>query len=364
VPGSAFLFAVLVAIVGLWMRQARQARSPLPDVPPAWRPAGESPMPAETYDPWSPAAGLTDPTRLPLDDALADLARRFTASGAAERDRMRRAIGVAGFDTLLSFGRRAAVFALREAREARLADGLAAVAMAAEAAVDPRDAWAVVGVLRHAAERIGADADRLLDDAAAMAEPGIARVIRDLARERPSLKALGYAEVETGGGAGFVRWDLSPYDPTLDLARAALELAALFGADRYCAYVGLAASLSPVWLCEPGDAPVERASSAVRACAVVNAFMLPASAPDHEGQWITAYLAEAADDDDAQTLLAAFRKARADHGPVLGFAEERLLCLVRAESVLAAVEPVETAESLARFSDGVARIVARHARPG
>lgn len=365
-PGSALLFAILVAIVGRWIHQARQARTRRPDLPPRRVPVGESPMPAGTYDLWSPEAGLTDPVRLPLDDALAELARRFAASGAAERDRMRRAIGADGFDTLLSFARRAAVFAVRERSAAHLADGLAAVALVEEAAVDPRDVSGVLGILRHGAERIGADAGRLFGDAAAGAEPATARLIRHAARPEAAgrgLEAFGFVEVETRGGVGLVRWDLRPYAPTLDLARAALELAALFDADRYRAYVGLAAPLTPAWLREPDDASVERAVAAVRACAMVNAFPRPESAPDHEGQWITAFLAEAADEDGARTLLAASEKARRDHDPTLAVAEGRLFCLVVAEAMLPDARSVETAESLARFSDGIARIVARHARP-
>ncbi len=148
----------------------------------------KSPMPGEKYERQDDELGLLRPRQAPLDSELAGLAREFAKADAHSRTTIRGSISMDEFYTLLAFSQRAAVFALRERSIGRVTDGLTAVAMIEAERVDWRDILVTLSLLNHAAERIGADANRLFRDAGRLSEPDVARLIDGFRRRSPQEK--------------------------------------------------------------------------------------------------------------------------------------------------------------------------------
>lgn len=329
--------------------------------------AGEaepSPMPAGDYDFWRGELSLIDPKPVPLDAELSALTSQFSAKDAATRARMRRAISMDELYTLLSYGKRAAVFALRERSAQPLIDGLRAIAMIEAERTDPRDILWTLAILHHAAERTGQEPERLFRDAASLAEPEVAQMFIDFPRGSASEKDLkhswGYEELSTPNGPGLIGWGFEEYDPTYDLKLVAVEIARLLDADRYQTdEVQIASDLPGVWLRQDDAAVLNRALRSVRAAATVSARPRPVDDENYEHQWLSVFVAEATDHSDAQTLLRLGRTGKHSDEARIALAEERLFCLVIAASALAGERPIETDENLTRFSAELSQILAR-----
>jgi len=328
---------------------------------------GPSPMPAGRYEFSPDELDLINPRPQALDAAIGELCRRYAQGTAADRARMRNSISMEEFYTLLNFARRASVFALRERKPERLAEGLTAVAMVEQERVDFRDMLWALSLLHHAARRIGADPAKPFRDAARLAEPETSKLILGFLarpeREKDLRASWGYDEVETEGGPGLIRRDYKPYNPIHDLKRLAVEIARLVAADKYTsASPSVAADLPPVWLEGVDDAALRRALGAVRAGANVAAHLKPGLHPDADSQQFTVFVVETADEAGARTLLDLSKRKRGAGVATLGLAEGRLFCLVVARSFTVGVESFETTESLSRFSRGLAELLRRHAK--
>jgi len=244
---------------------------------------------------------VIDPRPEPLDDALRRLCATFRARPAG----LRNALTADDFYTLLAFARRAAVFAMRERDATWIADGLTAVAMIDDERVEPAALAPALGLLRHAAERIGADAGKLFAEASARATRSVARAFR-------SATFSGWEEIATG----FVRRDANEYHPRHDLLRIALEIRAVLDHDDYRVDdVVLATSLPEEWF----DAPP-------RAAGVVT---IGARHRDDPRQIAIAFVAE-----DAPKISPARSVA---------VEVDNVLCILTASH--------ETTESLQRFAE-------------
>lgn len=346
-----------VVVIGAELARARAAEQAR-----AQHPAGPSPLPPGTYDAGS--GDLADPAPLPLDDALAQLARRYAAADADGRAAMRRAISMDELYTLLTFARRAAVFAIRRGDPSIVRDALAAVAMIESDRVDFRDALMAIALLHHAAERTGRGGDAMLQEAAPLAEPGTADLLAGFAARDPEDKhirdAWGFAEVQSAGGPGFVSWGFQAYAPRQGLDAVANDLSAMLAADRYDPdFVTLATELPAFWL-QPGGPALTAALAGIRAGASLSGHLRPDAHPNHVDQQLTVFLVEAADEAAARTLLdIASNGARRAHALVAA-AEGPLFCLVVARSFVDGVPPYETQETLARFGPRVGEILRRH----
>ncbi|HEY6140626.1 MAG TPA: hypothetical protein VI670_22960, partial [Thermoanaerobaculia bacterium] len=99
------------------------------------------------------------------DDELRRLCERFRARPAGVRN----ALTTDDLYALLAFAGRSAMAAMRAGDAAAIADGLTAVAMIDDERVDAGDLDPVLGLLRHAAALIGADAGALFAEAARQA---------------------------------------------------------------------------------------------------------------------------------------------------------------------------------------------------
>jgi hypothetical protein len=76
------------------------------------------------------------------------------------------------------------------------------------------------------------------------------------------------------------------------------------------------------------------------------------------------FLVEVADESAAKALLELSKKKNPTDYCMLGLAERNLFCLVVSRSSFAGKYAFETSESLARFSNGIAGILRRHAGKG
>lgn len=255
-----------------------------------------------TYEDWTPI----DPHPVTLDDDVRRLCARFRTRPAG----LRNELTADDFYVLLAFARRAAVFAIRERDAAWIADGLTAAAMVDDERVDPHALAPVLGLLHHAAARIGADAGALFAAAARQATRSAARAFRQPAY-------AGFEETATG----FVGRDAAEYHPSHDLLEIALEIRAMFERDRYRVDdVVLATSLPDVWFETPP-----------RPAGVVT---IGARQRDDEQQVAIAFVAE---------LAEAPKISGVSDVACIAVVEGSLLCLV--------VASTETTAALQRFRE-------------
>ena len=326
--------------------------------------AGVSPMPAGKYEFNGEELGLVNPKPNALDSALTALCRRYAQSDPATRQHMRRSIDGDELYTLWNFAERAAVFALRERSAARLADGLTALALIERERVDFRDLHTSVGMLQYSAEQIGADHRKLFRDAAALAEPGTAEIIRTGLTSPAGDRPAGHVEIVTEGGVGFMGWFYpEKYAPTYDLKRGAVDVARLVAADGK--YRPVTPWVGPDYtghgLGADDAAARARALASVRASASVNAWLAPGILPEDELQQLVVYLIETADEPSARALLDIARGKKSSDYHTLALREGRLFCLVLADAMTDRAKEYETPESLQRFERGLAEILRRHA---
>ena len=347
-------------VIGQEMANARAAQEQRLANPPGM----PSPLPAAKYGSDAEGLAFLNPTPLALDSELAEVCRRMAALEPAARARVRQSISMDEFYTLLAFSRRMALFALRERSVGRLRDGLNAIALIELARIDYRDVPTAVALLRHAAQRIGADIGALLKDTSAISEPEIARFLSEFAQRRLDEQALcditGLREVTTPYGIAFVGYGFCPYAPTADLLAALIEIAALLAADRYRpSGMQIATELPPVWLRAAGEATVAKAVRGARGTASLHASIRPELHPADDSHAILLFLVELPDAERARMLQELSRTASHSTHSLLGCAVDRLFCLGVAHSFLHGVESIETPTSLARFEPGIAGALRR-----
>ncbi len=347
----------------------------------AERPSGKSPMPTAEYDSARNELGLINPSPSALDAELRELCRRYAESDAQQRSEIRNSISMGEFYTLLTFGRRSAVFAMRRRETEVAADGLTAVAMIDQERVDFRDILICLALLYHSATDAGADADEMLRRAATLADPGTAELLIGFADQTPQHRDLrtswGYDEVETDDGVGLIGWGFREYDPAADLKALVIEVAHLVAADSYHPdSVEVASELPETWLSGGDMTGARRALASVRGGASISASLRPGEHAANDAQILMVFLVETVTEADAQVLLRSAQGKRTflqkllwlfhDEKPLrfrrLGLAAGRLFCLVIAESFMADVEAFETRRSLSRFSEGLQAILDRHAK--
>src|SRR5688500_2093297 len=109
-------------------------------------PNSSSPMPKDTYPTDEGILAWLKPKQLPLDIDLKELSRRAAALDADAHARMRHAISMDEFYTLLAFSRRMALFSIREKSPEGLREAVEAVALIEIARVDFRDVSVALGV--------------------------------------------------------------------------------------------------------------------------------------------------------------------------------------------------------------------------
>jgi hypothetical protein len=327
-------------------------------------PSSPSPMPKDTYPTDEGVLALLNPKPLPLDIELKDLCRRAAALDADTHGRMRHAISMDEFYTLLAFSRRMALFSIREKSPEGLKEAVEAVALIEIDRVDFRDVSVALGVLAYACARIGQSPRPFFEDASKRADPQVAEMLREQARQSSAGRKLSdlsfLEEVSTKYGPSFVSFGFDTYSPTVDLVSIAVEIAELLEADKYGAIgIQIATTLPPVWLRSAGEAAVQSALHRASAGGSVRGLLRSEFRPKEEGHSILVFLVECADEARASKLEGFARDAKHSSHAVTGCAEGRLFCVVVGHSMMHGVSPIETASSLSRFASGIASAMRR-----
>lgn len=331
------------------------------------KPHEESPLGNTQYDKWRGELRLSDLRPVPLDGRIAQMCGAFAAAEAGERDRTRASLNLQDLYTLLTFSRRASVFALRRG-QADLSDGLVAVSMVDPDRVDTRDiAWAL-GLLQHAATRWASEqhATALFERAASLADPRVAKLIRSQGAERVqpnNIRTWGYSDLNTADGPGLIRWGFRSYRPTHDLASVGLDIARLVDAQGYLSDdPELACDVPAVWL-QPGSRAGGAVPSVLAAVHVFADRRLVGSDTSWSDQGLMVWIAEMRNATEASALTS-----RAVHPTGGGFVRHslsvgRLFCLIVQSSAMYGVAPVETEDSIKRFGQPIERILRKRVRP-
>jgi hypothetical protein len=311
-----------------------------------------SPMPKGEYDQEGGDYGLAAVTERPLDRELQGLVRAFKDWTPEKRAEARGRISMDEQYTLLHFARRSSVLALKEESIARSEDGLLALAMIDETRIDPRDgAWAV-GLLAHAIEATGADRERLVNEVAALATPGMAKILMG-ARERSRLSGWGYTQIQTkNGDVGLMRSGFSHYEPTIDMTGLALRLAASLQRGRYTADPEIAAKVPSVWFEKAHRSSAEQLLKKSRGSISVNGTLRRAYTEKPFTQQFVQWVVEMPSAEEARTLVEYVgANTRLGSRFVTGVASGRSFSLLVAGSAWEGVDPFETPESLASIAN-------------
>lgn len=324
-----------------------------------------SPMPADKYEVWRGDFDLFDLEPLPLDADIRKVCRVFREASTQEQRAMRDAMSMDDFYTLLNFGKRASVQAIRSEGVSIADDGLTAIAMIDLERIDYRDATMSLGLLDHALQRLGANADESIEQASRLAMPKIAELLLRHT-ERPTdhrrLSSWCYEEIESSRGIGFVSRGIDPYAPLSDLFSVAMDIAAVINGDIYRADVQLASSMPEVWLRGHDDAAVSDALASVTGGVTVEGRLVSEKNeknPHRFAQQLTVFLIETGSEEFANKLLAISKLPAKWHFR-LGAASGKLFALMVARSLQQGVDDFESAESLQRFESSLRRALDRH----
>ena len=324
---------------------------------------GPSPMPKGGYDQEGGEYDLAAVAELPLDRELRSLVRAFKAWTPEKGAEARGRISMDEQYTLVHFAKRCVVLALNEKSIARAEDGLLALAMIDETRIDPRDsAWAV-GLLAHAIEATGANRERLVSEASALATPGMAKILMP-AKEPSRLAEWGYAQIRMeNGDFGLLRSGFEHYEPTIDMAGLALRLAARLQRGRYIAEPEIATELPPVWFEKAHRSSAEQLLKKARGSISVNGTLRRAYTDKPFAQQFVQWVVEMPTAEEAGTLVEYVGvNTRLGSRLMVGVANGRLFSLLVAGSSMEGVASFETPESLASIANETRALLQEAAR--
>jgi len=321
----------------------------------------------QTYDFWRGETSLIDPRPSPADEELRGVTRAFAAAGSSRRAEMRDDMSMNDFYSLLTFARRASVFAMRSRDGQWIVDALNGIAIIDAHRIDERDIPLTLSVVHHAAERIGVETKRKFEAAATLAKKKPAELIRSFVRGDEKYKDLrrswGHDEIVTSAGVGIISREFSPYNPSGDMATLAVAIAHVVRDDHYePSSVAIASKLPSAWFRTDDETGLLALLRHVRAGLTVQGRLRPDQRPLQEMQTLTIFAIELEDASTAEQLM----RIAATHPPReegrLAMREKELFCMVIGEAV-AEAEPFETSESLKRFRAELMKVLSGyHAR--
>jgi hypothetical protein len=290
------------------------------------------------------------------------VARTFASAGSSARAELRDEMSMNDFYSLLTFARRASVFAMRSNDGQWIVDALHGIAIIDAHRIDERDIPLTLSVVHHAAERIGIDTKKKFEAAASLAEKKPAELIRSFVRGDEKYKDLrrswGHDEIVTPAGVGIISREFSPYQPTGDMATMAVAIAHMIRDDHYePSSVAIASKLPSVWFRTDDETGLQALLRHVRAGLTVQGRLRPDQRPLQELHTLTIFAIELEDVSFAEQLM----RIAASHPPReerrLTIRERALFCMAIAES---AADPYET--TLERFRPLLATIFGRYPR--
>ncbi|HJW93449.1 MAG TPA: hypothetical protein VJ901_07505 [Thermoanaerobaculia bacterium] len=297
-----------------------------------------------SYDFWRGETSLIDPRPAAADDELRRVTRAFASASSSARAEMRDDMSMNDFYSLLTFARRASVFAMRSKDAQWITDALNGIAIIDAHRIDASDIPRALSVVHHAAERIGIDAKKKFEAAASLADRNPAELIRSFVRGDEKYKDLrrswGHDEIVTAAGVGFISREFSPYNPSGDMATMAVAIAHVLSGDHYePGTVAIASKLPAAWFRTDDETGLQALLRHVRAGLTVHGRLRPDQRPLQEMHTLMVFAIELEDASFAEQLM----RIAASHPPReerrLTIREKALFCMAIAES---ADEPYES----------------------
>jgi hypothetical protein len=261
-----------------------------------------------------------------------------------------------GLSQLIHFAKRSAVFAMRERNLEHCNVGLRALALIDMDRADQDDARIALGLIDHAASKLGADRDALYREPETLALPVTAKVIRKAHQLEASKRALeewGFLEVETPRGVGLAQVPFGSYGPSVDLFGVGLKASEYLDGTRHDVEdPRMDCEIPAVWFKDSKSDALKAKLSTLRGVVIVGSA-LGRSSRDLPAQVVYLFLAEAPTDADAAWLANQARGPLQEGGAALGVAEGRLLAIMTGRSFKLGTPSEETPESVARLLEGV-----------
>jgi len=316
----------------------------------------------EFYDFWRGETSLIDPRPVPADDEVRRLARAFVSADASRRSEMRDEMSMNDFYSLLTFARRASVFAMRTRDVQWIADALYGIAIIDAHRIDEHDIPITLSIVHHAAERIGADTKKRFEAAASLAEKKPAELLRSFVRADDKYKDLrrswGHDEIATPSGVGIITRGFSPYNPSGDMTSLAVTLAGMIAGDQYePSSVCIASKLPAIWFRTDDETGLQALLRHVRAGLSIEGRLRPEYRPVHEMQTLLIFLIEVEDASTAEQLMRIASTHPPREEARIAIREAQLFCMLIGQAVMGEAEPFETSESLGRFRDPLSRLL-------
>jgi hypothetical protein len=313
-----------------------------------------SPLEGVAYDPSTGALDLHRWVESPVDRAVASFASTYADLGPDEAARVRAALRMDDFYTLLAFARRSALSSLRGSTDPSLADGLAAVSAVELERVDWRDAVVAGELLAWAMARAGLDHATEFRRLEPQQDDAMKQALRPIAaRPAGELSPGMWRCVTTPAGPALAGDDFERFEPTADLVAIAITLQDVLEADVYrVGSIDVGSELPSVWLTATDEDQLERALHTIRACVSVNAKPEPEATTSAEDQHFVIFIAEAGVDDDAVMLATA--AVSTDWYEALGVSHGAVCCVMIARSFVTGAPAFEGPGALDRFADPVA----------
>ena len=156
------------------------------------------------FPPGSTTGYLYWPLPNHLDDELTRIIKSFVDSPHATQDMIGARFRGEYSGMLQSFAERMSILGVRESSPERLFDGLVALVIE-DFSADYRETMPIVSLLYNSALRIAADPQDLFEQAAAIASPESAQILREFTQSPQSIEAMGYKEVTDDGGFWYQR---------------------------------------------------------------------------------------------------------------------------------------------------------------
>jgi len=340
------------AVIGAQMAAARDAEARHQA-----EPRGPSPLGGVAYE---RGLSLIRFTQVRTDEMIDEFAGRFAASSGEDRTRLRSALTMDDFYTVLAYARRAAVRAIRSGDSEVASRGVAALAVIDPGRIDGRDLAWQGALLSYAIGRISGDITGAFQAAASLAEGDVAAFLRRQAgRPAASLADWGFREIRVSGGIGLIEDEGRPYQPRSDLvALADAVTAAVTDGTWQLSDPVTGSSLPAVWLRAGKRGKTEKAIRLVTGCVSLRGTLARQDAPDAAAQHMVVFLAETGDRRAAAVIAGAAGPGTGSSFAAVSAAAGTLCAVLIARSFVQGIPSVETPASLQRFRPGLADALA------
>jgi hypothetical protein len=296
---------------------------------------------------------------LPLDNQLRKLVRSFRTWDTGKRQEVQQALSKKEILTLLLFVKRSAILAVNENSAERCEDGLLALSMIEVNHVDYRDVSAPVDLMSYAMAEIGADRKTLLDQAVSLATP---RMMITLLHAGRTLKIsdLCYTEVRTEDGRlGLIPSGLAMYNPTLDMTKLALKIAAAVQSGKYVADLRIREKTPSIWFAKEFRSGAEKLLKQALAGFVIHGTLRKKHNLDASSQLFIQWVVEMPSESEAATLVEYIGGGENLEGRFsIGVNSGRLFSLLVGGSFQQDVPPFESQDSLAKLAEATKKLLA------